>query len=615
MKRREPPKVASYDLHPRLKNDPQVKKWTQRLLGDSEARPTDLTEDQLAFVFAEVMRERGEEFSPSYFKEAMIKTRPRSVAPDWTDDVEDLTHIFSQPEVQDFWRRWDGITKAKGPKPDYAPSKAVMAVMGMAGSGKHLDTIVEHLGRDPQVLAIFEALEGRDLAVRPYSTTDRHMKLLAESCVLVAQEANIACVKALRALDPTGGYGERLILDSSDVPAWCKQVGNRNADQDKKLRRRTPEAGFRRYQHTSNGKRTIKQGEKITVGSGKLPTEWRGYYFTVIADQASGLPLVWMLFDAANDEAPAIVPLLSRLYRLWPDCPAKLIAGDSAWDEKEWNRLCETDYGIAPIFRIHESEIGKPWIVLDKDASRDGSVVAITREGQLVCAAHKKALPFDSFDAPSRAGLAAGKTNDEGQFRVRASCNHNTPGAPPCGRIGLRAKTNWHRLTRYPHYSSGHPRRHAMRQAMLIRLNGVEAIFNRLKGGKLLGSKSADRTRFLDRATVEALLSLACLSMSALSLASERQQRGLSPVAVTAAGVQASSGAGPGTSATGSQSTPSTQPQAPAGAPTAAPQPGSVTPITPKASKGRKTVAASGSAGVGLDFDLDPLLIRRIGIG
>jgi hypothetical protein len=89
----------------------------------------------------------------------------------------------------------------------------------------------------------------------------------------------------------------------------------------------------------------------------------------VIADQVTGLPLVWTVHDASMDEARAIVPLLSFLFSLWPECPAKTIAGDSAWDENEWCRLCEVDYGIHPIFCRHP-KISPPPV---GDFSRDGT--------------------------------------------------------------------------------------------------------------------------------------------------------------------------------------------------------------------------------------------------
>lgn len=528
MKRIEPPKATKYDLLPRLKSDPQVRKWTQRLLADPEAVPTDLDEHQFAFVIAEVLKQRGEDFAPTPFKQAMIDTRPVIAAPDWTDELEDMGHIFRQPELKDFWANWRGPKKSKGPAINYAGAKAAMSVFAMTGCDKHLDKLQRSLARDKDMLDIFSTIEGAQIGVPPYSTLCRHVSALADSCVTTAMEANVECVKDLRALYPNKGIGKRLIIDSFGLAAWCQQQGAGSDEREQELRARTPHAGFRRYDYGPNGKKIVKNGETIRVGAGKLPKEWRGYYFTVIADQATGLPLVWVLFDASTDEAPAIVPLLSLLHRLWPDIEAECIAGDSAWDEKEWNRLCEVDYGIAPIFRQKPSEFGLPDLMVEKGPSRDGSVRAITRAGQLICAAHLKPLPYSTFDRASRAGLLIGQSSDERVFRVRGFCTHVTKDQPhPCGKIGLKAMTSWHRLTRYPHHMAGDPQRHAWRLAMLARLNGVESIFNRLKAGKMLGTKGADRTRLLDMRSVEALLSLACLSMSALSLACEREHLGV----------------------------------------------------------------------------------------
>jgi hypothetical protein len=528
MKRIEPPNPTKYDLMPKLMQDAQVKKWTERLKGDPEAVPTDLDEDQLAFVIAEVMRKRGEDFEPGRFKQAMIDSRPVVCAPDWTDEVEDLGHIFRQPELRRFWKNWRGPRRGKGPAINYAGAKAAMTIFAMSGSDKHFDKFRRSLARDHETRAILEEVEDAPVTVPAYSTLLRHIEALGPSCSEEAMKANIECVKALRALYPKKGIGKRLMIDSCDVAAWCRQVGSRDPERDQELRARTPEAGFRRYAYGPNGKTMIEDGETYTFAAGKEVKSWRGYYFCVIADQATGLPLVWMLFDAKHDEAPAIVPLLSLLHRLWPDIEADSIAGDSAWDEHEWNRLCEVDYGIAPIFRLHQSQPDKDDIVLGAKKSRDGSIRAITRTGQLTCSAHMKPLPYYTFDRPNRDGLSPGQSSDERLFRLRAECKHQTPEHPhPCGKVGLKAMTYWLRLTRYPHHMHGDPERHAWRLAMLARLNGVESIFNRLKAGKVLGTKGADRTRLLNRASLEALLSLACLSMSALSLACEREHLGI----------------------------------------------------------------------------------------
>jgi hypothetical protein len=188
------------------------------------------------------------------------------------------------------------------------------------------------------------------------------------------------------------------------------------------------------------------------------------------------------------DEARAIVPLLSLLFDLWPECPAKTIAGDSAWDENEWCRLCEVDYGIHPIFRRHPSTQGRGV----GDFSRDGTVAAITGEGQLICSRDGKELAFAGAQVASRQGLVPGKTSNESGFRVRGTCKDGW------GSSGLGMKADWNLVTFFPHYSSGTgagAQRFAMREALLTRLNQMEGVFERVQIGRKLGTGGAPTAR------------------------------------------------------------------------------------------------------------------------
>lgn len=164
-------------------------------------------------------------------------------------------------------------------------------------------------------------------------------------------------------------------------------------------------------------------------------------------------------------------------------------------------------------------------------ASRDGSIRAYTPLGQLVCNRHGKRLLYDTVSRPSRDGLRPGQPTDQRQFRLRGGCTHTTTGdgrpCEPCGRLGLRMMLDWRRLTRYPHHPHGDPRRYAMRQAMLARLNQAESFFNRLKSGLLLATEGEGRTRLRSRESVEALISVGCLGMTALMLADQRIQHGI----------------------------------------------------------------------------------------
>ncbi len=341
---------------------------------------------------------------------------------------------------------------------------------------------------------------------------------------------NVALLKWLRENHPRGKeIGRRLLVDASPVPAWVEQrsAGSRSDPEyerrEARLRRRTPEAGYRTYLQTAGGKQLVDPSTQVRIDS-RTAKAWRGYYTAVIADQATGLGIVWMLFDASVQETSCLVPLLSDLHHLWPDIRAEVIAGDSAFNTNEICRLLEVDYGITPVFRLKPSELTKrTYLTLDPGDSRDGSVVAITYTGKVVCDAHRKPLEFAGAEHPSRAKLEPGQSSSEGEHRVRALCRHTNDRHPrPCGKLGLRMKANWHRLTTLPHFREGNPERHAFRLAMLARQNQIEGLFNRLKSGLHLGGEDETRTRILDRATYEALFSLGLLSLTALTVADQR---------------------------------------------------------------------------------------------
>jgi len=97
-------------LPARLKHDPQVIKWAQRLAGNAHMRPKDLSEEQLAFVMLEVAKRRGDELDRDLFLKAMAETTPALAAPKLERQrlAEDLELIWSQPEMRTFWDGWDG---------------------------------------------------------------------------------------------------------------------------------------------------------------------------------------------------------------------------------------------------------------------------------------------------------------------------------------------------------------------------------------------------------------------------------------------------------------------------------------------------------------------------
>ena len=556
MKSRKPPKPASGKYQRRLNHDRQVQRWIQRLTGDIEARPADLTEDQLAFVYAEVLRRRGD-LAPTAFEKAMVETTPKVAAPDFTDPVEDLGLIFALPEMESFWRRWTGYSNGKR-RPPWAGAKAIAAYLSMTGKTNYLDDAHQDVTASDDLLQLFAEIDrrshlpgtpGTPFMVAPYSSTARHMPRIAQSCWRLAMETNVAIVKELARLRPDVGFGKRLMIDGTPIPAWVPQRGSRgNPEVEQLLRKKAPHAGFRVYSHNGNkGKQNLKPGDQVTVGAG-VTKAWRGYYLVTIADQASGLPLVWMVIDAATDEAATLIPLLSDLYKLWPDIPAELIVGDSAWDEDRWCRLCEVEYGLAPVFRLHPSARKKSGSYLEPGLSRDGSVRGITGEGHLICAVHGERLEYDTCDRPNRNGLYPGQPADEGKFRLRGLCRHSSPGHPACGRV-----VSGCRPTGVPSPASPPRQRQTRRSTRcgrpsLARLCGIEGLWNRVKSTGL-GAAGANRPRVEAKETVEMFVSLNLLSMSALMLVDQRQQLAL-PLYQVPAATQPSGATGPAPSTT-----------------------------------------------------------------
>lgn len=323
----------------------------------------------------------------------------------------------------------------------------------------------------------------KELDLGSYKSVDRHLPALAESCVAAAQGARIELLRSLRDYHPD--VGKRLMIDGTDIPAWARQRAARGSDPvaDLAFRKHTPDAGFRAYIRANGHKLPVQDSHSARQALRmQIAKSWRGYYKVVIADQESnGLPIVLSVFDAATDEAPSLVPLLSDLHRLWPDIEAADIAGDSAWDEDWACRVCEVDYGIHPIFRLHDTGGTRK---LGPEHSRDLSVGAIAADGQLVCSAHGSLLRHAGLDRPSRAGMNPGDSTPEGKFRIRAECRDG------CGKLGLKASTDWSLLCHYPHHRDGRPELNAYREARLNTLGDIESCFQRFKSGRKLGTEA-----------------------------------------------------------------------------------------------------------------------------
>lgn len=261
----------------------------------------------------------------------------------------------------------------------------------------------------------------------------------------------------------------------------------------------------------------------------KIVKAWRGYYAVALMDQASSLFGPIVMFDVAEDEMPAIIPLLSTLHQqlyelrqaghLKDDFAVEELVGDSAWDEDEPCRLCLLDYGIDPIFRLHDPK-GRG---LGKGDTRDGQIKQITGAGQLVCQ-HGTKLRHGGLVRPDRAklGLRPGQSSPEQQFRLRAG----VPNPCGCGKVSVPAQLDWSSLVHHPHHPHGREDLYAYRQAALDTLQQIESGFNRLKTARKIFNGGEERTHLLELTSVHALAALAALAETAMVVIDQRRRHG-----------------------------------------------------------------------------------------
>ena len=110
-----------------------------------------------------------------------------------------------------------------------------------------------------------------------------------------------------------------------------------------------------------------------------------------------------------------------------------------------------------------------------------------------------------------------------------------------------------------------------MRQAMLVRLGQIESLWNVLKTGNMLAGSGPTRTKMCNRTTHEALISLAFLGTTAITLADQRQRHGIAVPPLTGRAAPAAASAPPAAAA----------PAAPTGAPPASSPSSPTAPASP----------------------------------
>jgi len=487
----------------------------------------------------QIAREHWKLVEPRVIDE-LKATAPPFAHPEWTDKVEDIGRIFSQPEMQLLWalidpsgRKRDARSGGKrGPDGAWTALKALGATLALGRKASHFDDAYADL-QESKLARLFSDVNATSVAyahrhghhVPDYGpvvlprcdSLTRQKERLGIGFRERALEARIAMLKRLDRLIGGGQIGRRLGIDATPVAAWVDQVsGKDNPAREAQLRRQCPDAGFRAYRYTSTGKedRSSKVTKRQNTG---ISRAWRGYLLTTIVDLATGLPLNSALIDASRSEWEPLATLLNEIYGLWPElCDrTEMMAGDSAYDHELPCHLLEAHYGIAPVFRLHLNA-GPQRLRY----GRSDSLKHYIHDGRLVCI-HDKVLDYLTADRKRDAGLAPGEPMPDSAFRVRAAGCHK------CGSVGAPMRNDWSKLTAIPHHPFGRPDLFAKRIVALARhRNMTEGHFNRLKTGHHLGGEDAYRTRLRDRATHEALFHWAELGMIALALDDQAERKG-----------------------------------------------------------------------------------------
>jgi len=444
---------------------------------------------------------------------------------------DDMAVMLGQPEIQSsLLGRWlNPPARPSGPKPAYAGSKAVLLVMGALGIGPHVDNNYEVLAGNARLREVCSwALDRAATAAKRVDESFRlagcvesvlkHLPALVDTLGRLPMEANVQMLRSLAAMYPNLPICTVGGIDGAAFAAWAKQRWGRSEQDEAKLTKNAPSAGFRSYNRRNGKKQDAAPGEVVDAKIGKV---WRGYHLVVLVDYCSGRPIVWSLVNAKWDEAKQLRELLRVLYELWPDCPLTTIVGDGAWDEKWAHEVCEVGYGL---HLVASRTIDSTDLDAEHKLSEGESEVIdyFDGKGQAFCRDHKQPMKLLGNEAPKREGLVPGEASPESQFRLRFKCDSG------CGTPSLQMARHWTALAYYPHTPNGKVKRYAERYALLAHRNVCESLFNALKVGHGMATVGADRLRLTDLQSVRALVDLSFCMGTALMLGQERNRLGVS---------------------------------------------------------------------------------------
>lgn len=484
MKRRSPPPLPKSAIHAAFVSQNEVESVIAELVAHRQGKREDapqlweFSDPEITQIGIAVERELKHPVNERAYLHAMKQTQRRLSHPRQTNYPLDLWHKLSQPEIlEGFWPQWETRTGERGMRPGI-DAKALLVHTATSGVSAHFNATHRSLKMDKEAIEVFEWIDKYSAAATggtpnsfkgiEYEQAMKQVAKIAEGVYISATRTNVEIAKAIHKLVPNSFRW--LAMDGTRAKAWCQQVGTGTPEEEAHIRRYAPNAG----------------------ASDRANAPFlRGWNFVLLVDIVTGLPLMWVVWDANLDEARAMKHLLWLLYDVWPECPAEVIVADKAWDESWAVKWCLVNYNI---YLLTHRTVGR--VTAEHKLSRFDSefISKFTGTGMAFCRTHDIPLVRVKAQYASRAGLKPGEASNEHDFRVRYRC-------PKCGDriVGLKMnqlaeqREHWVSLSPFPHAKDvGMEKAHAFRMALLTRRNTVETINSALKLAKKLGLESAD---------------------------------------------------------------------------------------------------------------------------
>lgn len=250
--------------------------------------------------------------------------------------------------------------------------------------------------------------------------------------------------------------GEYLVVDGTQQQANVRQVFPVNQEHADFLHGPYEELGFVRHVRSDGSE--LKRNH--------------GYNIVVIADLATTLPIVYAPYPAQMDERKAASQLLEILFRIWPECPARFIVGDSLYDHSEQlARDLENVWGIHPVFVPHGSR--------PRSSKEDDEIDGVPTCPHGFMKRHKD----DKFEVGLKRvakGFPRGVDIGHRQARIQWTCLANQ-----CAHRYTKPHIDPRRY-RYVPLAGDHSLRY-MGGVLFCRRNSIESIFAQMKMGGYFG--------------------------------------------------------------------------------------------------------------------------------